>query len=91
MTDISEQELANRREHWRRTRRLMVIHIAIWFFFSFVVHWFAAALNSISFLGFPLGFYMAAQGALIVFVVQLFVFVWQQDRIDHACGQAEDA
>ena len=91
MTDISEQELANRREHWRRTRRLMVIHIAIWFFFSFVVHWFAAALNSTSFLGFPPGFYMAAQGALIVFVVQLFVFVWQQDRIDHACGQAEDA
>ncbi|MEC8388043.1 MAG: sodium/substrate symporter small subunit [Pseudomonadota bacterium] len=43
------------------------------------------------FPGFPLGFYMAAQGALIVFVVQLFVFVWQQDRIDHACGQAEDA
>lgn len=69
----------------------MVIHIAIWFFFSFVVHWFAAALNSTSFLGFPLGFYMAAQGALIVFVVQLVVFVWQQDRIDYACGQAEDA
>ena len=91
MTDISEQELANCWEHWRRTRRLMVIHVAICFFFSFVVHWFAAALYSTIFLGFPFGFYMAAQGALIVFVAQLFVFVWQQDRIDHAGGQAEDA
>jgi uncharacterized membrane protein len=31
-------------------------------------------------LGFPLGFYMAAQGSLIVFVVMLFVFAKQQDR-----------
>jgi putative solute:sodium symporter small subunit len=33
---------------------------------------------------------MAAQGSLIVFVVQLFVFVWQQDRIDRECGMAEE-
>jgi hypothetical protein len=40
-----------------------------------VVHWFAPQLNKISFMDFPLGYYMAAQGSLIVFVVQLFVFV----------------
>ena len=41
-------------------------------------------------LDFPLGFYMAAQGALIVFVVQLFVFARQQDKIDREFGVAED-
>jgi putative solute:sodium symporter small subunit len=76
--------------HWARTKRLMWIHLIIWFIFSFVVHWFAGSLNSISFLHFPLGYYMAAQGSLIVFVVQLFVFSKQQDKIDRECGMAEE-
>jgi putative solute:sodium symporter small subunit len=41
-------------------------------------------------MDFPLGYYMAAQGALVVFVVQLFVFVKQQEKIDRDCGVAED-
>ena len=76
--------------HWRRTRTLMWITLAIWFVFSFVVHWFADALNGASFLGFPLGFYMAAQGSLVVFVVLIFWFARTQDRIDRECGMAED-
>ena len=76
--------------HWGRTKNLMMVHIAIWFVFSFLVHWFANSLNSITFLGFPFGYYMAAQGSLAVFVIQLFIFVKQQDKIDRDCGLAED-
>lgn len=81
----SQQQL-----HWRRTRNLMIVHITIWFIFSYVVHWLAPELNRVTFNHFPLGFYMAAQGSLIVFVVQLFLFAWQQDRIDRAHGMAEE-
>lgn len=81
---------SDRERYWSRTRNLMFVHLGIWFIFSFVVHWFAAWLNQFSVFHFPLGFYMAAQGSLIVFVVQLFVFVWQQDRIDRECGMAEE-
>ncbi len=77
-------------EHWAATRRLMWIHLTIWFIFSYAVHWFAYALNNVSFMHFPLGFYMAAQGSLIVFVVQLFVFVRQQDNVDRRHGMAEE-
>ena len=76
--------------YWRRTRGLMWVTLAIWFVFSFVVHWFADALNGASFLGFPLGFYMAAQGSLIVFVVLIFWFARTQDKIDREFGMAED-
>jgi putative solute:sodium symporter small subunit len=78
--------------HWRETTRLMLTHLGIWFFFGYVVHMFVIPLNKIQIpiLGFPLGFYMAAQGSLIVFVVMLFVFAWQQDRIDRQHGVAED-
>jgi len=78
-----------RLEHWRRTRSLMIIHLSIWFVFAYLVHWFAPQLNKMSFMHFPLGFYMAAQGSLVAFVVQLFVFVRQQDKIDRECGMAE--
>jgi putative solute:sodium symporter small subunit len=63
---------------------------ALWVFFSFIIHFFVNSLNQIKFLGFPLGFYMAAQGSLIVFVVMLFVFAKRQDTIDRQEGVAED-
>lgn len=76
-------------QHWRRTRNLTFVTLAIWFFFSFVIHWFGAELNTISFMGFPLGFYMAAQGAPIVFVVLIFWSVRRQEKIDEECDVAE--
>lgn len=80
---------SDRELHWAKTRRLMIIHLSIWFVFAYLVHWFAPQLNQYNFLGFPLGYYMAAQGSLFAFVIQLFIFVWQQDRIDREFGMAE--
>jgi len=76
--------------HWAKTRTLMWICLAIWAIFSFVIHMFVSALNEISFLGFPLGFYMAAQGSLIVFVMLIFWYVARQNAIDEEFGAAED-
>jgi putative solute:sodium symporter small subunit len=55
-----------------------------------VIHLFAPSLNAIHIFGFPLGFYMAAQGSLIVFVVQLFWFAKRQNQIDEEFGVQED-
>lgn len=76
-------------EHWHRTRKLTFTTLAIWFLFSFVVHWFAVELNNFSFMGFPLGFYMAAQGSPIIFVILIFWSVRRQEAIDEECGVAE--
>ena len=76
--------------HWQRTRNLMIVHMVIWFFFSFVVHWIAPQLNKVSVLHFPLGFYMAAQGSLIAFVVICFWNAKAQNAIDEKYGVAED-
>lgn len=64
--------------------------LAMWIIFSFVIHMFVNQLNTIKFLGFPLGFYMAAQGSLVVFVAMLFWFARAQDKIDREEGFAED-
>jgi putative solute:sodium symporter small subunit len=83
---------ANQEAHWKRTTRLMLIHLGIWAFFGYILIMFVVPLNKITIpiLGFPLGFYMAAQGSLIVFVVQLFLFAKQQNKIDREFGYAED-
>jgi putative solute:sodium symporter small subunit len=77
-------------EYWRKTRNLMWFCLAVWFIFGFGIHFFVRDLNEITFIGFPLGFYMAAQGSLIVFVVLIFWFAHRQNQIDEEYGVAED-
>jgi putative solute:sodium symporter small subunit len=76
--------------YWNKTRNLMFVMMALWLFFSFVIHMFVGTLNQIVILGFPLGFYMAAQGSLIAFVIMLFWFARRQNAIDEESGFAED-
>ena len=89
---LNPHSQANEEAHWKKTTRLMLTHLGIWFFFGYVIHMFVVPLNKIviPILGFPLGFYMAAQGSLIVFVVMLFMFAKQQDKIDREFGYAEE-
>ena len=81
-----------RAAHWAKTKSLTITVLVIWFFFSFVVHWFADFLNgfTVPLLGFPFGFYMAAQGSLAIFVILIFWLVRRQGQIDDEFGVSED-
>ena len=81
---------AQRDAHWSKTSRLMWTIMALWLFFSFIVPAFAVQLNNIVIAGFPLGFYMAAQGSLISYVVLCFWNASAQNKIDEEFGVAED-
>ena len=81
--------MSDSNEHWSKTRNLTFFVLVLWFIFSFVEHWFAASLNSITFIGFPLGYYMAVQGSLAIFVVLIFFQNWRQDQIDDEFGVSE--
>ena len=87
---MAEMTPAQREAHWNKTSRLMWTIMALWLFFSFIVHLFAVQLNSIVIFGFPLGFYMAAQGSLISYVVLCFWNASSQNKIDQEFGVAED-
>ncbi len=87
---MSQDNPSARETHWAKTRNLTITILILWFIFSFVVHWFAAGLNASSFMGFPLGYYMAVQGSLAIFVVLIFVQNWIQDKIDDEAGFDEE-
>ena len=76
--------------YWKKTSGLMWTMLGIWAFASFFVHMLAPSMNSIHIFGFPLGYYVAAQGSLIVFVVALFWFGKRQNEIDEEFGVQED-
>ncbi|OIR19543.1 hypothetical protein GALL_04240 [mine drainage metagenome] len=70
------------REYWRKNLRLTGMLLAIWFVATFVVGWFARDLQSITILGFPLSFFMAAQGALLIYVILIGYYAWRMERLD---------
>lgn len=76
------------REYWRRNLRVAAILLAIWFAVTFVAGWFARELNGIDFIG-PLGYYIGAQGALIVYVAIVGFYAHYMDRLDREYGVDE--
>ena len=87
------QLTAKHEEYWHKNLVITGILLAIWFVVTFVEGWYARELNSISFFGFPLGFYMSAQGSLIVYVVLIWVYQRYMNRLDIEYGvhEGEDA
>ncbi len=77
------------RQYWQRNLRLTGVLLAIWFVVTFVAGWFARDLQSLTFLGFPLPFYMAAQGALLLYVILVGYYAWCMDKLDRECGVQE--
>ncbi len=69
--------------YWKRNVRYLLTLLAIWFLVSYGcgIIW-ADELNSWKVGGFKLGFWFAQQGAIYVFVVLIFVYVWLMNRLD---------
>jgi putative solute:sodium symporter small subunit len=84
---------AQHEEYWRKNLVITSILLAIWFTVTFVLGWFSKELNGTTILGFPLGFYNAAQGALIVYVVLIWFYQHYMNKLDIEYGvhEGEDA
>jgi putative solute:sodium symporter small subunit len=89
MADLTDKQ---KEDYWRYNVRLTTILLVIWFVVTYLISgiW-AAALNHYSFLGFPLGYYMAAQGSLAIFVVEIAVYASLMNKKDEEYGIREEA
>jgi putative solute:sodium symporter small subunit len=76
------------REYWRRNLRVTAVLLAAWFAVTFGVGWFARDL-AFDFFGWPFSFYMAAQGAQIVYVLIIGFYARYMNRLDRAYGVYE--
>ena len=81
--------MSNKEKHWEKTRGLMVLTLVIWFVFGYLIFMFGSSLNEGSFLGYPLAYYMCAQGSIVAFVILIFWFANKQEKIDEEFGFQE--
>ncbi len=77
------------KQYWRRNQALTAGLLTIWFVATFVVSWFARELNEIIIIG-PVGFYMGAQGALIIYVLIIWFYARRMNQLDKTYGVAEE-
>ncbi|MBZ0163395.1 MAG: DUF4212 domain-containing protein [Notoacmeibacter sp.] len=86
---MAELSVEARERHWAKTRNLTIVVLVLWVVFAIIIPAMAGSLNSIAFLGFPLGYYMCVQGSLIAFVAMIWIQNWRQDQIDDEFGIEE--
>ncbi len=84
------QRTPEQREYWQRNLKLTGILLGIWFVATFVVIWFARDLNELIFAGFPLAFYMGAQGSLIIYILIIWFYARRMNALDKTFGVDED-
>ena len=71
------------REYWKANIRIVLTLLSIWFIVSFGCGiLFVDALDTIRIGGFKLGFWIAQQGSIFVFVILVFVYIRLMDRLD---------
>ena len=70
-------------KYWKINLKYLIILLSIWFLVSFGFGiLFVDSLNQIKIKGFKLGFWFAQQGAIYVFVILIFVYVFLMNRLD---------
>jgi len=77
-----------RRHHWQQTRRLTGWLLLLWLITTFCAAFFARELNNLSIFGWPLSFYLAAQGASLVYLAIIGFYAWRMRRLDRQARAA---
>ena len=79
----------NHQRYWQRNLKVTAILMFIWSVVTFVVAYLARDL-SFSFFGWPFSFWVASQGALVVYVLIIWYYASHMNKLDQEHGVAED-
>ena len=80
--------IAARKLHWQRARRITFTLLAVWFGATFCTVFFARELSTLTVFGWPLSFYLAAQGASLVYLAIIGFYAWRMRRLDQQARAA---
>jgi putative solute:sodium symporter small subunit len=78
--------------YWKKNLRLTLVLLTIWFVATFVMGFFARELFTLSIFGWPLSFYMGAQGSLIIYVALIWFYQKRMRELDieHGVDEGEE-
>lgn len=73
----------SKKRYWRANLKVVVILLAIWFVVAYVLSiFFVESMNQIAVGQLGLGFWMAQQGSIFVFVLLVLIYAWLMDSLD---------
>ena len=71
--------------HWPRTLRISAALLGVWLAVTLAATW-LPTLSGQRFFGWPLGFWVASQGALLTYCAIVWVYAVLMNRADRAQG-----
>jgi putative solute:sodium symporter small subunit len=74
--------------HWRQTRTVTLWLLALWLLTGFGAIFFARELAGLTLFGWPLSFYLAAQGSSLVYLAIIAAYAWRMRWLDRAWRDA---
>ena len=77
--------------HWRRVRRMTGWLLVFWLLATFCIVFFARELSGLSIFGWPLSFYLAAQGASLIYLAIIGFYAWRMQVLERRYRNGQDA
>lgn len=59
--------------------------LLIWFVVTFTSIFFARHLSTYTLFGWPISFFMAAQGSTLIYVAIIALYAWRMRHLDQTC------
>ena len=82
--------MADNKNYWKENISLIIKCLTIWFIVSYGCSIILVdVLNNIRLGGYKLGFWFAQQGSIYTFVILIFYYVYEIDKIDKRYGVAD--
>ncbi len=85
------KEKINKYAYWKANLRIVSVLLFIWFICSFgagII--FSDLLDKIKIGGFPLGFWFAQQGSIIIFVIIIVIYCFLMNKLDKNFEASDD-
>ena len=74
--------------HWKKMRVLTFSLLSIWSGVSFSIIFFARELSGLSLWGWPVSFYMAAQGSILIYLLLIAIYAFVAKKLDATTTRA---
>lgn len=84
--EFADLDKGKRQAHRQYSIWLTAVTIVIWFVVTYVAVFFSPRLNTIVNFGFPLGYYLGAQGSLVIFMILIFNYALRVNKADAGYG-----
>jgi putative solute:sodium symporter small subunit len=79
---MTSASTSQEKTHWKKLHSLTFILLSIWFVVSFSIIFFARELAGLSLFGWPVSFYMAAQGSILIYLLLIAIYAIVAKKID---------